>query len=449
MVAGAVLVGSTPARAADGPPLAQELSLADALQAVEERNLTLAAAASEIDKADAQLSSAWAHLAPALAGQLGYTHNDHDDTFNPTTSLAPLLSRMGIPVPDDGDLIVRRQDELRGGVTVSLPIVAPQAWMGVSAARHGVEVARLSVEGIRDRLLLATAQAYWVAVVNRELVDIRENHVHSSSEHRDLAKARLDAGDGLRIDVIRAETELESARQDLLAARLALDNARDALGTLTGLGGLPMPAEPPALEPPEVSAGALEALTAQRADVRAAQAGVALADRLVDVAWMQFLPALGVGAQVGYLLSEPPDLGSSDRSRWAALITLTVPLYSQSRYADLEARRAALRQAQARADDARRNAGLEARKARRDYLSAVASSQIAEHQATLAREGLALVESAYANGASTSLDVSDAQRALRNAELRHAAQRLRSQVALLRLLHAVGQDLRPLGSRPR
>ncbi len=424
------------------------VTLSQVLAAAEARNLTLALARTEIDKAEAQLAQAWGLLLPAISGQATYTHNDHADTFDPTASLAPLLSNLGMTPPEGSELVVRPQDEWRAGAQVSMPIIHPQGWLGVSAARRGAEWAALSVAAARERLLLAAAQAYWVAVVNRELVSIHESQLRASRDHLAVAQSRRAAGDALRIDVVRAETEVERAREDLLSAHLALDNARDALATLTGMEELPMPADPPALPaPPEAKDSELDNVLSRRADLRAAGAAVAVAERQVLASWMQFLPVLTGSAQTTYLFSDPPDLGSSDRSRWAALLTLSVPIYNEVRYADLDSKRAALRQATLREAELKRNAALEVRRAQRDYLVATSSAQIAARQVKLTHEALALTEAAFKNGAGTSLEVADAQRALRTAELGAATQRLRAQMALLTLLNALGQDLGHLGSR--
>jgi outer membrane protein TolC len=286
-----------------------------------------------------------------------------------------------------------------------------------------------------------------VTVVSRELVDIQENALRQASDHLALVRSRVDAGDALRVDLVRAETEVERARQDLISAHLALDNARDALGTLTDTKGLPMPAEPPSLPPPpthDQDEASLRTSVGARNDVRAGRAGLDLAERMLDVAWMQFVPTLSVGGQLNFLISDPPDLGSTDRVRWAALVTLTVPLYNQPRYADLDAKRALVHQASLRAEQAVTNAELEIRRARRDYDSALAACETATRQAALAREALALAETAYSNGASTSLDLTDAERTAKAAATNAAAQRLRSQMALLTLLSALGTDLMTL-----
>jgi outer membrane protein len=419
-----------------------ELTLAQAVRRAQERNLTLQATRLEIDKARAQLHQAWGALLPFVGGQVGYTYNDHADRVDIAGSIGDALSSIlppGVTLPEMEPMVVRRQEELRGSVQASVPLVNVQAWMGVSAARLGVEAAALTVESAQEQLLFGVAQAYWSAVVSRELVGVQAQQVIAATRHVEVARARQAAGDALRIDVVRAETEVEKARQDLLAAHLALDNARDALATLTASDELPLPAPPPALTPPAAGEGDLAQQIAQRPEVRAARAVVAASDRLLTASWMQLLPTLSLAGQYSYLFTEPPELASQDRSRWAALLTLTVPIYTEVRYADLDAKRAALRQAELRAAEVATNAELEARKARRDYLTSLATVDTAERQAQLTREALTLAETAYANGAGTSLDVTDAQRASRTAEINAAAQRLKSQMALLGLLKATGQ----------
>jgi outer membrane protein TolC len=416
-----------------------ELTLADALRRADARNLSLAAARVEIEKSQAQLHQAWASLLPVLGGQMVYTHNDHADAFNPVASLGSVLDGLGIALPNTPDLIIRRQEDLRGGLQASLPLISAQGWLGTSAARLGVDVAALTVANVREQLLFSVAQAYLAAVISRELVLIQEQQVRAARHHADVAEARQAAGDALRIDVVRAQTEVEQSKQDVLSAHLALDNARDALATLTASQELPLPAPLPNLpSAPTYDDSNLADAVEHRPDVQAARTAVAFHQRSLTAAWMQFIPTLGVSGQYNYLFTKAPDLGSPDRSRWAALLTLSVPLYNEFRYAELDSKRAGVKQTELRAVDLANNAELEIRKAQRDYLSALALLGTAERQASLAREAFALAEAAYANGASTSLDVTDAQRARRTAEINAATQRLHSQVALLTLLKATG-----------
>jgi outer membrane protein TolC len=183
----------------------------------------------------------------------------------------------------------------------------------------------------------------------------------------------------------------------------------------------------------------------ERAQIRAKEQMIELMDRQLDASWMQLLPTLDMAWGLDYQFTEPGDLGSPDRSRWAFIFTLTVPIYNHYRYGDLDYKRAALKQAMLDREDAEANLGQDVRKLRRDYLTALSSVETAERQAVLAAEGLVLVEASYEAGTGTSLDVTDARRTKTAADFNLAQQQLEAQIALIQLLNAIGQDMTELG----
>jgi outer membrane protein TolC len=270
--------------------------------------------------------------------------------------------------------------------------------------------------------------------------------VRSAAHHLRIAKARLDAEVGLRIDVIRAETDLAVAHQALLEAHKEHDNLRDMLGWLTDSDGLPLPVETSAPAAPAASQEELERrAVAERSDLAARQAMVELASKQLDASWMQFLPTLDVGWGLDYQFTKPGDLGSQDRSRWALVFTLSVPLYNHFRYGDLDYKRAVLMQAQLQRDQEAHTATRQVREAHRDWLNAVNEVEIAERQLALAGEALALTQASYEAGTGTSLEVTDARSRRIMAEANAVGKRIAVSTALLDLLQAVGTDVMKIG----
>ena len=436
------------------PPMSpgELITFEQAILAADKRNLTLTAGRFEIEKADAQLSQARGLILPVVQGGMQYMRNDHEDTVNFTESLGPMFEAMGIPVPDmgDGDMVLRRQDILTGNIQAMMPLINLKSWYSISTAKKGVALAKISIENMRQQLLLGVGQAYFFALMSKTLIALYEDELISASHHLSNAHEKLDAGRAIRIDVIRAETDMEHARQKLLSAHKAFENARDTLGMLTGIGGLPMPVEAPMMIPPDESDEVLtkRALN-QRPDVGVGRASVALAKRQLDTAWMQFIPSLDAGWQFQYQFTDPPDMGSQDRSRWAAMITLTVPIYNHFRYGDVDHKRATLEQVRTQEKDIQDKAALEVRKMRRNYLEALSSVEIAERQSTLAKEALTLVEESYAAGVASSLEVTDARRTYSATAVNTATQRLKAQIALLSLLHAVGENMVDLSKKDK
>ena len=423
-----------------------ELTLDEALRLADKRNLTLEAARVEVDKAAAQLKQAYALVLPGIQAKMTLMHRDHEDSFNFGDSLPPSLAgSMG----DLQDTVIAPQQDLTGALEAGMALINAQSWFTIGAAKKGVEAARLAIEDGRQLLLLGVSQAFYVAMMTRSLIDLYEEQIRSSQHHLDVARARYEAGTGLRIDVIRAETELESARQDLVKAHFSFDNARDTLGQLTGSDTLPLPVEAAlAAPPPGDEAALVERASATRSDLAAKRAIISAMEKQLDAAWMQFLPTLDVGWQLQYQFTKPGDKGSADRSRWALVFTLSVPIYNHFRYGDLDYKRAALRQAMIEEEDKAGRLGVEVRNARRDYLSALSANAIAERQVALAREALTLIEASYEAGTGTSLDVTDARRTLSATNVNLITTRLKAQIALLALLRAAGQGMETIAATP-
>ncbi len=418
----------TPAVAFAGQERA--LTLGQALELAEQRNPGLEAARADIARARADLEYSWALLLPTASASLTFTHNDHPDR----AELGPGQS-----------IVVRRQDDLRGNLSVNLPLISARGWLGVHAARLGPALSRLSRENLLQVTLLTVAQTYFAALSARKLIQVHQTQIEAIERHRAVAELRHRTGTGQRIDVLRARTELLTSRENLIAARTAHDKARDSLATLIGVEGLPVPQPIATPAPPEAETGALVTRAlAQREDLRLRRMRVELADRQLLSSWMAFVPSLNFTWQLNQQITDPSALSDEDQSRWFYGLTLNVPLYDHTRYAELDQLRAELARAEAEATDAEVQAALEVRQARRSWQESEALAATAAEKAALAAESLKLAELAYANGTGDSLSVTDARRTERQAQIQLTAARFDAQLALLQLLRATGRDMRRL-----
>jgi outer membrane protein TolC len=275
--------------------------------------------------------------------------------------------------------------------------------------------------------------------MSRALVDLQEEQIRSATHHLEVAERKEAAGSGLRIDVLRARTDLEQARQDLENARLSLDTACDALGVLTGTGGLPLPVAAPEMVAPDLDERGLEqGALVNRRDLAVLKKSRELTDDQLTAAWMALLPTLNATWQGTHQFTEMSAMGDQDETRWSAMLTLSVPLFDWGSYGAIGVQRATLERASAQLAEAEQKAGQEVRKARREYLSALRTAENAELKAELAREALALATSAYESGAGTSLEVTDARRTATAAEVGAVTSRLQAQLSLIAMLQAAG-----------
>lgn len=411
----------------DGP----SMSLPEALTATDRRNTQLQALRLEVDRAQAQLSTAWARILPQASAQMQYARADHADAVEVSGA----------------SIVIRRQNDVAGDLTLSMNLVDLQAWSNVGVAAQSEKMTGLSVEEARRQLLLATSQAYYMVEVSRSLVGMYAEQVRAAEEQLDVAKKKVNAGTGLRLDEIRAENDLAQAQQEYTDALLSLDTSRDALATLTGTEGLPLPQASPELpEPVGAETSLVRSAESRRLDLAVKAASIDLADRQLNSAWSGLLPTAGVAWQGSYQFTEPGAMGDTDRSRWTAVFTLNAPLFNWADYGQIESSKVALKQARVEEQDAKREAAKEIRQLRRKYLSAKSQVTIAERQVALAREGIELARTAFKAGSASSLEVTEARRSLVSAEVGQATARLQSKVSLAALHHALGGDLKKMAA---
>ncbi len=411
------------------------MTLEEAIRLADERNLSLTAARADITTARAGLKKAWAPLLPTAQGTMTLTHNDHEDTAS-----------MG----GGFEIVTRRQNTLQGSIQASMPLMNAQLWKGVNVGKLGVEVTELTIENVRQELLLTVAQSFYQALTARAVIDVQENLLRTAERHHEVAVTRHVSGVGRRLDVIRARSELVRVRQELLLAHGSLDNARDAMGLLTGKGGLPMPEDSAELGPPAESEKELvSSAVNKRPDLKLSRKMIDLNESQLDASWMQFLPTLSASWQLTHQFTLPSAFGSQDRSRWSALLTLSIPIYNHSRYADLDEKRAKVAKSMIETENAEQKASLEVRTTRRDYLTAAKQLETAKEQAALSREALLLAEAAYESGTGSSLEVTDANRTSRQDEVTLAIKRFEVQLALLKLLKTIGEDISLVGDPSR
>jgi len=403
-----------------------EITLADALRQADQRNLSVQASRAQVEQAQADLSAAWAQIHPSLSGSVTWTHNDHADQVN-----------IGGAVVEVG-----RQDTLRGNLRADALVLDARAWFGIGAARASADVAHWNAEQLRQGLLLTVAQAYFSALSAHAFIEVQQTQIGAIDRHLAVATLRHRTGTGGRIDVIRAQTDLVMAQEDLVRAHTLLANARDTLARLIQHDQLPMPASTEELaEPVEAAADLAETALREREDLRALRSQTILADKLLMTAWMSFVPTVSATWQLNQQLTDPVGFGSQDASRWFIGVTLNVPLYDYTRYADLDRNRAALRRVTLLTEDAEAQVGLEVRNAHRKWGESRTLVGAAETKAALAREGMQLAQTSYENGTGGSLDVTDARRTQRQAEINLVTSRLDAHLALLELLRVVGSDM--------
>jgi len=423
---------------------ADPLDLHEALEAADDRNLTLASMELELDQAQAQLNQARGLLLPMVQAGAQYTHMDHEETVDFGATMGSIFEDMGLPMEmgESEPMVLARRDSVSGKLTASWSVLSPRSWATLRVAREGQDLAELSVEQLRQGLLLGTAQAWYAASMTGALVTLQDEQISAAQQQLEVAEKRLAAGAGLRIDVVRARTDLAQAQQDLLGAQLANESARDGLGVLTGLGGAPEPGVAGELILPSARDEALvDHALAQRQDLALSRASVDMARASLGMSRSQWMPSVDLAWQGSYAFTEPGEMGSDDPTRWTAVASLNVPLYNHRLVGDIAERKAELRQAELKLEDAELQAAQAVRQALRDQRTSAAAVDLAVERAELAREALELTETAFVSGAGSSFEVSDARTGVAGAEINRLTTGLQADLDVIVLLRALGSDM--------
>ena len=282
-----------------------------------------------------------------------------------------------------------------GDLTALSPLIA-QAAATVRAAQTD-EVVAERAERVR------TIELYFGALKARAVASARGDALASAQRQLDAANKRVNAGDAPRLDVVRAQVSLSRARADLALARAADASASDALARevdrpTTLLANTTSSASFAALIPTPQAAVALA--LAQRADIASANSNVRAAAAGVRAARTGTLPPITLGAGYARGVDSGVRIGGPTMNA-----SIAFPLGGAAS-ARVHAQEALRDVAVAKRDGIMRSVALEVGAAARTASATVEAESATNDALVAAKAELDATSLGYANGASTSLDVS-------------------------------------------
>lgn len=434
------------------PAFAQEpVDLAQALDAVERANPTLAGARASLAAARVAIRRAWAAYLPSVVALGTYTRNsavaelafpDFAQGFQMVeTPEGPTLVPRSIQ-----SIEVQKENQFGFQLQAQQTLLAPSAIPAIGAARAGVRAAEWGTEEVRRELLFATAELFHAAVAMAEAVRVTEGHVELFREHLRVAEVAYQAGSSPEIAVLRARTDLRAAERDLVAARRDYETLVGQLAQLMGREEADIRVVPPAelqrlldgATPVAVAHADADAALMNRPSYRSRLEQLRAAKRQRAAAAAAFLP--NVGAGFTYNLSNTSGF-TGENDWWAATAQVTLPILDRGlRLADLDEARARVREAEAALEENELQVRQDIREAEAALEAAATSLEAAREQAALARRTWQALETSFAAGAASSIEVADAASNLRSAELAVISEAVAYVSAHIRLLRAAGVD---------
>jgi outer membrane protein TolC len=395
------------------------VTMAEAVSRALARNPTFATANEEIRRTEALVEEARSGWFPTLTGNGTYTRLDGDRTF-------------GTPPH-----VIAAQDSVAATLTLAVPLVVPKPWAVWSHAKDNVEATVATRDDIRRQVAVATARAYLTVVAQKYVLVVNERARDNAKAHYDYSHQRLVGGVGNRIDDVRAAQELATDESLVQASYSGLAKAEEALAVLVGTDRPIDTAEEPTLSEPPSLGVAMDDATKRRSDVIAADVRAAAAGHVVRDDWTDYAPYLVGIAQPFY--QNPPSL-VTPLTGWQAQLVLTVPLYDGGlRYGQAKERDALSNEAKIALDATVRQARSDVRTAFEEVRRADQALTAARSAASLAREALDLASLAYRSGATTNIEVIDAERRARDTETQVEVAADNARQARLDMLAATGR----------
>ena len=433
-------VPSRPARAA--APLVQTLTLEDALRRFRDGSPTAQQLAGRVAEAHATVRLSMAPALPVVALNGGYTRNRDDAVVSMSKLFEGLQDSLPVEIDTKGfpsDPIIQPLEQWTAAASVSVPLIAPQAWLDIAASRRASEAAENSVEYAIVSAESALVKASWLAHAAELQLQAAQHAEEAATRHRDTAERHWKAGTGTELELLVAETELSKRRSDAAQADADLDHARRALGALLGLSGAVVVR--PDLDgldraAPDAETAAGTALRL-RPDLHAAQSQQAAARLAQRSAWWRHAPTLsGTATLFGSDVAYP----TGETDGWRLGLNATWVLFDGgARYGMLGVARA--REAQAQGSIAQLELDAE-----RQAQDAVAAIDVARRRLALATQGLETAQRAegtaerlYTAGLLSSLDAIDAVQRRLDAEVGRAGALARLGMAHAELDVATGR----------
>jgi len=392
----------------------EKITMTEAVHRALLRNPTAQVAAFEIDRATALLNESRSNSLPFLSANGTYTRLDHDRLLG-TNRLAA-------------------KNQLAANLTLAVPLLAPQRWVQWSQANANVHAAEAANQDVSRTVALATARAYLAVVSQKRVVEINARALATDRAHFDYTHIRLVGGVGNRVDDVRAAQQVASDEAQLETSYTALARAREALAVLVGEAKPLDVYDDVALASTSTDP---EAAIAQRQDVAAANARLRLAEKVKKESWTDYTPSL-VGQFIPFY--QNPASVSTPETGWQALLVLSFPLVEGGlRRGQSQERAALVAEARSQYEGLLRQTRSDIRVAVEEIRRADNAMKSATSAARLAREALDLANRAYHAGATSNIEVIDAERRARDADTAAVVAEDTARQARLDLLAAAGQ----------
>jgi len=427
----AVMVSTTWAEDPEDQQGPLRLTLNRAVEMALAYNLGMKVAQEDIQAARERQKEARTGFLPSLSGKYNYRRP----------------SEIPYAVIADNQIDFADRNQYRFTGTVEQPLFTGFATLSnYQLAQLGLDVANLQLSQTRLDLILQVKEAYFAILTAEELEEVRKQAVEQLQAELKVAQDFYRVGMSPKVDVLDAEVRLAEAEQQLIRAEksVRLNKARlntilrqpidQEMGVADVLGHQPYD---------KTYESCLEISLQGRPEVLEAEKNVARAEKEITLAKSAYYPAVSLSGNY-YRAGDEAALNGSDfvdRENWdvVAEATMTFFEWGKTRHATSE-KRARLRQAGHALEQIRDAIRLEVKTSYLNLETAEKNIGVAKKGVTSAEENFRISKERFEEQVATATEVLDAQTRLTEAKTNHTRALAEFNVALARLVRAMGTD---------
>ena len=419
------------------------VTLDEATQSALASHEKIRAAEAEQRRAAVASGRAFAAIGPTIQEIGSYTREKEGISFTPVP---------GSETNSSFNPVILQREATRGVLSIGQPLYTHQFWALRSLGEHEAERAREGTRVAREDVVAAVIRAYYELLRAGALSAVADETARLADVEVSHADARVQAGDAVRSEMIRAQAEAARAAERVVESKGAIEIAAERLSRLTGIPRAFEVTEPPPRALDLSSVDPFVALARGRnPDLKQAEAAFESVHDEERRRWAALMPTLGF--QFDYRLVNHEAFAERNNF-WDVILAVQIPILDAggARWLDWSEQRAQVSRAEAEVAGLRRDLELNVRQAFVNARTLAAQEEAAEKQTTFATETYRLLSEQYTAGVSTGLDVLDALNSRDSARANLTIVHYSRAVATAELERAAGilgeADVGPRGANP-
>ena len=135
----------------------------------------------------------------------------------------------------DGGMTIGRDNTFTGGLSATLPIVAPALWAVIGLNQIQLELAIESARASKISLVNQVSKAYYTILMAQDSYAVIKRSFDNSSENARIAKSKFEQGTISEFEWIRADVQARNALTNVVSAESAVNLSILQLKMLIGI----------------------------------------------------------------------------------------------------------------------------------------------------------------------------------------------------------------------